>query len=113
MRNRSVKSRKERGIKGVIQKAKEFLARASVFKADDIDINALTTSTAGLAIQQHICDTVLGPDQPAQVFSGRWVDKNNQDIAFYLAKRWYDAPVDGNVGLPAPHVFIIVSIYGL
>jgi hypothetical protein len=80
-----------KGLKSTRKKAMEFLNRAPAFQVN-MDIETLTNSITGIAAQQNICSTKLGPNKPAQVFSGRWVDKNNKDLAFYPAKRWMDTP---------------------
>jgi hypothetical protein len=45
-----------------------------------LDIEDLTTSISDIQLQQDVCDQDLGPDQPAQVFSGQWVDINGKTL---------------------------------
>lgn len=89
---RSPEARENLLLKNTKRKAEHFLLRAPTFKVD-LDIDTLTTDMADLKLQQAICDNKLGENQPAQIFSGQWVDNNGTKIAFYLAERWLDSPV--------------------
>lgn len=95
---RSKISLEEKALKSTRCRAEEFLRRAPTFKVD-LDLETLTTSIAGRKAQQDICDTELGPDQPAQVFSAQWQDRCGRKLAFYLADRWRDDPVAGDVSI--------------
>jgi hypothetical protein len=88
-KRRGRKTKKDKYKKSALFKAKCFLKHAPIFKVD-LDLDSLTTGISDLTIQQDICDKDLGESQPAQVFSGQWVDKNGKKIAFYIAERWYN-----------------------
>jgi hypothetical protein len=105
-RIRGADARMARGLGSTRHKAMEFLKRAPVFKVD-LDINELTTSAVGIATHQKTCDKILGPKQQAQVFSGRWVDKNNNNLVFYLGKRWV-GPLTEDVSPLVLHVTKLV-----
>jgi hypothetical protein len=51
--------------------------RAPIFQVD-LNLDELTTNISDTKIQQDICNNELGPGQPAQVFSGQWVDKKGK-----------------------------------
>jgi hypothetical protein len=86
---RSVARRKETSLKSTRRKAEAFLKFAPIFEVD-IDVEGLTKSTVDLKVQQQICDTELGPNQPAQCFSGQWRTGSGQALLFYIADRWAD-----------------------
>jgi len=75
-------------------KAEAFLKFAPVFEVD-LDLDSLTTSVVDIKEQQRICDMELGPNQPAQVFSGQWRTRSGDPLAFYLSNRWNDAKAEG------------------
>jgi hypothetical protein len=82
----------EKGPMSMERRVIKFNQRALVFMVN-IDTDDLTNSMIGLAYEQHICNTILGPLQPAQVFFTKWQDKNGKPLLFYLAKQWQDTPV--------------------
>ena len=91
---RSVEVHMKQALRSTKRKAEAFLKFAPVFEVD-LDLDSLTTSIVDLKEQEEICDTELGPNQPAQVFSGQWQTRSGNPLAFYLSNRWTDAKEEG------------------
>jgi len=94
---RSIIAREKKSLRTIKHTAEQFLKRAPTFQVD-LDLDELTNSISDIKLQEDVCDKELGADQPAQVFSGQWVDKKGKKIAFYLAERWAGEPVQSEVG---------------